>query len=518
MKEQQDTPDMDGIEPSIYKRRWKILATLCTSLLVVMVANSSLNLALPILATELSLTSLELTWVVDIYVLVFASLLFTASAVADRYGRKLIMQLGLLIFLAGTAYAGFIAETGIEVIIARAVMGIGGAMVMPTTLSIVNTVFPRKERSRAIAIWSGIAGAGIALGSIVSGFLLEHFSWQSVFVFTAALGVVGLVFNQVLTPESSDEDKTPVDWFGGVLSVAALLGIVYGIIEAPSHGILAGDVLAALVVGVLSLVAFVWWQKRVKYPMLDMKLFRSASFSVAAVAVTLAFFALMGVFFSMSQLFQLVMGYGAMESSIRMLPLMMIMIFVSPFVPNIVKMIGTRPTVGFGLVIVSIGFVLMSLWPVIPDYWQVVGAMSVMMFGMSLTMTPATNIMMSSVPRNRSGMGSAMNDTTRELGGAIGIAVLGSMLASVYEEKIADVAGTLPQQLRDVVNDSLAGAILVADRLGPAGDQLAYVAKEAWMNGLSTAMLVAAGIVFTAAVMVFIWLPNTKDIDAGKAH
>lgn len=510
--------DIDGIEPAIYKRRWKILATLCTSLLVVMVANSSMNLALPIMTTELGLTSLQLTWVVDIYVLIFASLLFTASAVADRYGRKLIMQLGLGIFLAGAMYAGFLAETGTEVIVSRAVMGIGGAMVMPTTLSIVNTVFPRKERARAIAIWSGIAGAGIAFGSIVSGFLLEHFSWQSVFVLSAALGITGLVFNQLLTPESSDEEQTPVDWFGGALSVAALLGIVYAIIEAPSHGILATDVLASFILGVLALGVFIWWQKRVAHPMLDMKLFKNASFSVSALAVTLAFFALMGVFFSMSQLFQLVMGYGAMESSIKMLPPMLVMIFVSPFVPNIVKKIGSRMTVGMGLIIVALSFVVMSQWPVVPQYWQVGTAMAFMMLGMSLTMTPATNIMMSSVPRNRSGMGSAMNDTTRELGGAIGIAVLGSMLASVYEDKIASATSVLPQQLRSIAGDSLAGAVAVADKLGPAGTDLAFAAKEAWMGGLSSAMLISAGIVLLAALIVFIWLPNVKTIDATTSH
>ena len=508
MNKEHTGSDLDGIAPSIYTRRWKILATLCISLLVVMIANSSMNLALPTLARELRLSSLQLTWIVDIYVLVFASLLFTASAVADRYGRKLVMQLGLLFFLVGTVYAGFFASTGIEVIISRAIMGIGGAMVMPTTLSIINNVFPRGERARAIAIWSGISGAGIAFGSIVSGFLLEHFSWQSVFIFGAVVGVIGFMFNQMLTPESVDEQKTPVDWLGGALSIVALLGIVYGIIEAPSHGLLEPDVLSAFIIGFTALAGFIVWQYKTTHPMLDMKLFKNASFSVAALAVTLAFFALMGVFFSMSQLFQLVMGYGAMESSIKMLPLMIVMIVVSPFVPNIVAKIGARRTVGSGLLIVASGFVLMSLWPVIPSYLQVLGAMSLMMFGMALTMTPATNIMMASVPRNRAGMGSAMNDTTRELGGAIGIAVLGAMLASVYSDKVLDAVKVLPAQTQDIVQNSLAGALEVAARMGEMGEPLAYAAKAAWMDGLSSAMVIAAVIVSLAAVVVFRWLPN----------
>lgn len=500
--------ELDGIEPSIYKRRWQILATLCASLLLVMIGNSSLNLALPTLAEELGLTSVELTWVVDIYSLVFASLLFTASAVADRYGRKTIMQIGLLVFLAGTVYAGFFAQDGLEVIISRGVMGIGGAMVMPTTLSILNNVFPRKQRARAIAIWSGIAGGGIALGSIASGFLIEHYSWESVFIFSAIVGVIGIIFNQWLTPNSHDEHHTPIDWLGGALSTIGLLGLVYGIIEIPSHGLFSNDVMAGLILGAIGLGSFVWWQLKTEHPMLDMKLFSRAAFSVAALSVTLVFFALMGIFFSMSQVFQLIIGYGPFESSLRMLPLMMLMMLVSPFVPNIVRKFGTRWTVTTGLVLVTIAFIIMSQWPTIPTYGNILASMAVMMAGMALTMTPATTMMMSAVPRNRAGMGSAMNDTTRELGGALGIAVLGSVLGSTYSDEIKGSIGQLPAEVQEVAENSLAGALMIAEKLGPVGAALIDGAKEAWMNGLSAAMLIAAGIVAVAAIVSAIWLPH----------
>lgn len=500
--------ELDGIQPSIYNRRWQILATLCASLLLVMIGNSSLNMALPTLAEQLNLTSVQLTWVVDIYSLVFASLLFTASAVADRYGRKTFMQIGLLIFLAGTIFAGFFAASGTEIIIARGIMGIGAAFVMPTTLSILNNVFPRKQRARAIAIWSGIAGGGIALGSVASGFLIEHYSWESVFIFSAVVGIVGIIFNQLLTPNSVDEHRTPIDWLGGVLSTIGILGLVYGIIEAPSHGIFAGDVLAALIVGVLGIASFVWWQLRTEHPMLDMKLFSKPAVSVSALSVTLVFFALMGIFFSMSQLFQLVMGYGAFESSLRTLPLMMLMMLASPFVPNIVKKFGTRWTVTTGLVLVATAFVIMSQWPTIPSYAQIIASMAVMMSGMALTMTPATTMMMSAVPRNRAGMGSAMNDTTRELGGALGVAVLGSVLGTAYSSKIAESVSQLPSEVQEIAENSLAGALVVAEKLGPMGEPLVTAAKEAWMNGLSEAMLIAAGIVAVAAVVSAIWLPH----------
>ncbi len=513
----QQNVDMDGIEPSIFHRRWKILATLCVSLLVAMLANSSLNLALPLMAEELQLTSLDLTWVVDIYPLIFASLLFTAAAIADRFGRKLIMQIGLAIFIASTLYAGFFAQSGLELIIARGIMGLGGAMVMPTTLSIIENIFPRRERPRAIAVWSGIAGGGVALGSIASGFLLEHFSWESVFILSAVIGAIGFIFNQWLTPESRDEKQTPIDWIGGGLSFVGILGVVYGIIEAPSHGF-GGDVIAALIVGALSLIAFVWWQLRIAHPMLDVRLFKNRAFSVASLSIMLVFFALMGIFFSMSQLFQLIMGYGALESSLRMLPIFAIMILFSPIVPTIVKKIGVRWTVSFGLLAVALGFVLMAQWPTIPGYWEVMGGMMVMMFGMALAMTPSTNMLMSAVPKNRAGMGSATNDTTRELGGALGIAVLGTILSSVYADKISAALQGLPAQVAEVAENSLAGALVIGEQMGAAGTGIVDAAKTAWMSGLSQSMLVAAGIVAVAAVVAAIWLPHRHQEDENDSN
>lgn len=501
--------DMGGIAPEIYNRRWQILATLCGSLLLVMLGNMGLNLALPTLARDLKLTSLDLTWVVDIYSLVFASLLFTTSSVADRYGRKTIMQAGLLVFLAGTVYAGFFASSGIEVIISRAVMGIGGAMVMPTTLSIVNNIFPKHERARAIAIWSGVAGGGVALGSVISGFLLEHYSWESVFIFSAAVGVVGFLLNQWLTPNSRDEHQTPIDWLSGALSFVGLLGIVYGIIEAPSQGITDTAVMGALGVGIIGIALFIWRQLKLEHPMLDMDLFRSSAFSVSALAVTLTFFALMGVFFSMSQLFQLVMGYGAFESSLRTLPVMMLMMLTAPFVPSIVKKFGTRWTVTTGLTLIAISYIVMAQWPTIPAYWQILGSMAIMMTGMALTMTPATTMMMSAVPTNRAGMGSAMNDTTRELGGSLGIAVLGSLMSAAYTRNVLENLSSFPDQIKSIAETSLAGALYAADQVGPLGETLISAAKTAWMDGLAESMYIAAGIVAVAAIAAAIWLPHS---------
>lgn len=510
-KENLKNQDLYGVEPAVYAKRWSILAVMCTCLLLVSIGNSSLNLALPTIALELQLTSLQLTWVVDSYLLIFASLLFATSAIADRYGRKLIMQVGLFIFFIATMYAGFLADSGTQIIIARVVMGIGAAMIMPTTLSIIENVFPKGERARAIAIWSGVAGGGVALGSVITGFLIEHYSWHSVFLFSAAVGIVVFIISQILTPESRDEHQTPVDWLSGILSVTGLFGLVYAIIEAPSRGLDDVAVMLGLGSGILGLGTFVWRQLRIKHPMLDMKLFKAPAFSVSALSLTLVFFALMGIFFSISQLFQLILGYGALESSLRTLPIMLLMMFTAPFVPNIVKKMGTRWTVTTGLMLVTISFLIMSQWPVQPNYPTIMATMLVMMTGMALTMTPATNMLMSAIPRNRAGMGSAMNDTTRQLGGTLGIAVLGSVLSSAYSSKIAGVVGALPGQAQELASNSLAGALAVANGLGNGGERLAEAAKAAWMSGLSEAMLIAAGIVAVAAVIAGIWLPHSHN-------
>ena len=500
--------DLDGIHPAIYARRWWVLAALCLSLLGVMLANSSLNMALPMMAKDLTLDQLQLTWIVNIYTLVFASLLFTAGALGDRYGRKLALQIGLGIFIGGSLYAGFLAQTGTELIIARAIMGVGGALVMPTTLSIINTTFPRSQRARAVAVWSAVAGIGMMVGSIISGLLLEYFSWHSVFLFSAVVAVIGLVANQLLTHESVDESHSPIDWLGGLLSTVGLFGVVYGITEVPSTGLGDHLVLGSLIGGVVALAAFILWELKAKSPMLDVRLFKNKAFATSSLTLTLVFLAMSGVFFSLSQLIQLILGFSALESSLAMIPMMLPMMAVSPMVPNIVKKIGARATVGTGLLIVTVAFVIMSFWTKDMTYWHLLATMAVMMLGISAAMTPGTNILMSSVPRNRSGMGSAMNDTTRELGGALGVAILGAILASVYEEKIASVASSFPEQIKTGLESSLSVALQVAEHLGPAAEAVTDAAKEAWMSGLSSAALIAAGIIFTSAIIAFIYLPK----------
>ncbi len=505
--------ELEGIDPKTYHRRWWILGTLCLTLLGVMLANSSLNMALPMMSSDLGLGQLELTWIVNVYTLVFASLLFIAGAVGDRYGRKLAMQIGLAIFTAGSIYAGFFAQNGTELIISRIVMGIGGAFVMPTTLSIINNTFPKKERPRAVAIWGAVAGVGMMFGSVISGILLEHFTWHSLFIFSAIVAVIGLIANQILAHESKDEKESPVGWLGGFLSAVGIFGVVYGITEAPSTGLGDPLVLTSLIGGIVSIILFVLWELRAKSPMLDMKLFKNRGFAVSSLTLTLVFLAMSGVFFSMSQLMQLVMGYSPLESSLLTIPLMLPMMFFSPVVPNIVKKFGARLTIAVGLAVTAAAFVGMSFWTKDLAYWQLATTMVVMMLGISLAMTPGTNILMSSVPRNRSGMGSAMNDTTRELGGALGVAVLGAILSATYESQIRDTASRFVGPVKDGLESSLAVALKVAEQLGPMAKEVADKAMDAFMAGISTAAIIAAIIIFTSAVIAYIGLPKHQKGD-----
>ncbi|MFP6847983.1 MAG: MFS transporter [Pseudomonas sp.] len=498
----------EGICAQTFARRWRILAVLCVSLMTVMIANMSLNLALPDLALDLDLTQLQMTWAIEAYTLIFAALLFVASAIADRYGRKMAMQIGLIVFACASLYAAFLADNGTELIVARLVMGIGGAFVMPTTLSIVNLVFPVAERARAIAIWAAVSGVGMMLGSIITGALLEFFSWHSTFIFGVILATFAVVFNHVLVPETRDELKSPVDWIGGVLITVALGGIIYAITEIPSVGVADTRVATGLVLGTLALIGFVWQQLRSSSPLLDIRLFRHSAFGLSALAVTLTFFAMMGAFYGMSQIFQLVMGYGAFKSAIAFFPVMLPMMILSPMVPKIVDRVGTKWTVAPGLLLISAGFLFMSQWPVDVQYWHFLAGMGAVVVGMALVMTPATNMMMAAVPKNRSGMGSAINDTTRELGGALGIAVLGSMISSGYASKIAEASVNLPDALRTTAELSLAAALSVAEVLGAQGATFAEQARAAFMSGTSDAMFVSCIISLAAAVLIGVFLPN----------
>ena len=496
------------IDPTVYRRRWATLAVLCTSLMIVIIGNTSLNVAIPTLARELDASTSQLQWMVDAYSLVFAGLLFTAGTLGDRFGRKGALQAGLVVFLGGTILASTADAAG-TVIAGRAVMGVAAAFVMPSTLSILANVFPVAERPKAIAIWAGIAGGGAAIGPVASGFLLEHFFWGSVFLVNVPMIALALGAGAVLVPTSKDPDQVPLDLPGAGLSIVGLGSLVYGIIEGPSHGWTSPETLATFAVSALALVLFVARERRTDHPMIDLHLFRDRRFSVASGGMTLTFFAMFGTFFLVAQYFQLVLGYSPLKSGLLQLPMAFVMMGLAPQIPRFVARFGVHRVVPTGLAFVGLGMAVFSQVQTDSSLWFLYLAIIPLAMGMVSTMTPLTTLIMASVPVGRAGVGSAMNDTTRELGGALGVAVLGSLVTSAYTGSLDGAVAGLPGPARAAAESGLSGALAVAQDVGgPAGAAIADAAKAAFVDGIGLAAMVAAVVVFAAAIGARYLLPR----------
>lgn len=514
-----DHPDgYDGIDPTVYARRWKTLAVLCGSLVIIIVGNTVLNVALPTLQKPLTdgglgASNTQVQWIVDAYGLVFAGLLFTAAALGDRFGRKGALQAGLLVFGLGSCF-GSIADTSGALIAARAIMGIGAALVMPSTLSILTNVFPGRERAKAIAIWAGISGGGAAIGPMASGFLLEHFWWGSVFLVNLPIIATALVAGYILVPKSKDSGRTPLDPVGAVLSIVGLGSLVYAIIEGPHHGWLSGASAFWFGLATVVLVAFGVWEWRNRHPMLDLKLFTDRRFAVSSGGITLVFFAMFGVLFMLAQYLQGVLGYSPLGAAVRMLPFSAVMVAIAPQTPRVVARFGANVVATVGLGLVAIGMAGTALFGVDSSYLQLAITIAVLASGMALTMTPMTTQLMASVPRNRAGMGSATNDTTRELGGALGVAVLGSLITSKYTSGVTPAVTGLADDVRKEATESLGGAFGVVSRnLVPtdAAGRLLGAARQAFVDGLSLAAIVSAVIVALAAIAVYKLMPRDSN-------
>ena len=510
-------PVQDEIDPAIYERRWSILAVLCLSLMIVIVGNTSLNVALPTLANDLDASTTQLQWMVESYALVFAGLLFTAGTLGDRFGRKGALQSGLLLFLVGAAFAS-VADSAGQVIAARALMGVAAAFVMPSTLSILANVFPSHERPKAIAIWAGISGGGAAIGPIASGWLLEHFWWGSVFLVNVPIILVALVAGAILVPSSRDPEQLPLDLPGAGLSIVGLGALVYGIIEGPHNGWGSPTTLAIFGLAAVALGLFVLRELNTPHPMLDLRLFRDRRFSVASAGMTLTFFAMFGTFFLVAQYFQLVLGYSPLESGLFQLPIAFVMMSVAPQAPRLVARFGAHRVVPVGLALTGVGLGIFSLMTVDSVIWSAYFAVIPLATGMALTMTPLTTLIMSSVPLAKAGVGSAMNDTTRELGGALGVAVLGSVVTARYVSSLAPSIASLPAEAQSFATSGLSGALAVADRIGidtPAGRSLADAGRSAFVDGMGWSAIVGAVVVLLAAALAWFLLPKSTDVPEG---
>ncbi len=491
--------------PAAYQRRWWALLVLCLSLVVLGMDNTILNVTLPTLARDLGATASQLQWMVDSYILVFAGLLLTMGALGDRFGRKLALNAGLLVFAAGSVASAFAGSP--EVLIAsRAAMGIGAALIMPSTLSIITNIFPPKERGRAIGVWAGVAGLGIVLGPVVGGWLLERFWWGSVFLVNVPVVALAILAGRPLVPESRDPSATPLDPIGAMLSIAALVALVYGIIQAPEQGWTDPVILAAFAVAAVLAVAFIWSERRAEHPMLRMEFFGNPRFSAASGAIAMAFFALFGSVFLLTQHLQFVLGYSPLQAGVRILPIAALIV-AAPLAARLTERIGTKIVVVAGLLIVAGALWLLSTVQLSDGYGLVAAALALLGIGMGLTMAPATESIMGSLPLAKAGVGSAMNDTTRQVGGALGVAVLGSILASSYGAAIQPALQSAPPQIAQTAADSIGAATTIAAQLGPQGQGLLDAARTAFLQGLGDAVQVGAGAAALAALLKLLFLP-----------
>jgi EmrB/QacA subfamily drug resistance transporter len=497
------------IDPeTVYRRRWWILTTLCLSLVIVVVANTALNVALPRLVHELDATENDLQWITDAYGLIFAGLLLAAGAMGDRFGRKGALQFGLTVFGLGSLASAF-ATSSTQLIVLRGVMGVGAAFIMPATLSILANVFPPQERPRAIAIWAGFAGAGGAIGPIVSGLLLNHYFWGSVFLVNVPLVALALVSGALLLPTSRDPNHGKLDPIGAAFSMLTLGALLYAIIEGPENGWGSPITLGSFAVFLVGLVAFIAWENHTDSPMLPMWFFKNRRFSVGASTITLTFFAMFGLFFVLTQYLQIVQGYSPLAAGLATLPLAIMLVLIAPRSAALVVKFGQHRVQAVGLTLVAVGMVVLSTLSPTSPYWLMAIGLAILGAGVACTTAPATNAIISSVPLSKSGVGSAVNDTTREVGGALGIAVLGSIVSSVFRSSMDGKVTGLPPELAAAANDNVGGAFFAASHLpGEAASRLITAASQAYTDAMHVATLAAAVVAVGAAVMVYFLFPR----------
>lgn len=508
-----DRSDDRSSTATLVRHRGLILAGLCLAAFIISLDITIVNVALPALVRQLGATTTDLQWVVDAYNLVFAALVLVGGSLSDRLGRKGMLLAGLGIFGAASLVGSF-ATTANELIAARAVMGLGAAMLFPSTLSLLTNVFTqRRERAIAIGLWGATAGVGIATGPIVGGWLLEHFWWGSIFLFMAPVAAVVAAVVAWAVPTSRDPSIPPVDWRGLVLSAAAMGLLVLGVIQAPSWGWGSATTIGVLVAGAAVLAAFVAAEGRTAHPMVDVALFGNPRFTAASAAVAIAFFALNGFIFLMTQYFQVVKGYGPLSTGVRLLPVAGSVAVASVVGTRLAVRIGNKLIVGAGLVFYCAALLWTSTVSQATSYGLIAAAGVVLGIGMGLTQAPATEAIVGAVAKEKAGIASAVNGSTRLFGGTLGVAVVGSVAASLYANRlVATLPPRLPAGAVGAAKGSVGAAVVAAQQLGQAGlggiaRRLNDAAVLAFMHSFAGACLVAAGVAAAGALVAFFLLP-----------
>ncbi|MFT7598751.1 MAG: EmrB/QacA subfamily drug resistance transporter [Acidimicrobiales bacterium] len=491
-----------------HPKRWQILAILNLSLVLIVAGVSGLNLAIPSIQRALDATASELVWINAAYSLVFAGLLLPAGALGDRYGRKPALLAGLGIFLV-SALVATRSNNAAQLIALRGVMGVGAALTMPATLSIITVVFPSHERAKAIAIWSGFAGAGGALGILASGLLLEKFWWGSVFFVNVPIALLAMVLVFWMVPNSKDAEERPLDPIGSMLSIVGLSALVFGLIQGPEFGWTDPLVVSAFVASVAFLGGWVKFELMQQDPLLDPRLFKISQFGVGSFTITTAFLVMFGFFFVLTQYLQFVLDYTPLQAAVRTLPFAVAMVFVAPRGPGLAAKIGGGRTMALGMLVSTVGLGLLSFATVDTSYPRIAISIVLAAGGMALVFPTATEAIVSSLPQSKAGVASAMNDTTREVGGAIGIALLGTLLSSGYRSGLGSATDGLPPELAEAAQDNVGAALAVAGQV-PGGEAVAAAARDAFVDGMQLSLIVAAAVMLASALVVARFFPRTS--------
>lgn len=472
------------------------LVVVCVALAAVVAAMSSLNVALPDIARSTHATQTQLEWVIDAYSLVFAALLLPAGAIGDRFGRRRALIIGLTVFGAGSALA-MTAHSATELIILRAVLGLGASLVMPATLSTITGTFPPAQRTRAVSVWAAVAGSSAVLGLLCSGILLEFWSWRSVFALNVVLAVAAIIGTVRAVPESADDNAPRLDLVGAIIAVIGMVALVFSVVEAPDYGWASARTLIGITTGLVVLAGFVLWELTRSAPLLDPRIFRHRRLAAGTLSIFVQFLAFFGFIFVVLQYLQLVRGDTAIVSAVSMLPMAAAMMPTARLAPRLIARFSARTVCLTGLVLISAGLVILAQLEVSSGYGWLLAGLVPLGVGMGAAMTPATTAITEALPASQQGVGSAINDLARELGGAVGIAVIGSTLTATYRNHL-----TLPGLPASVVGQAR-NSFAVAAHLG---GRVATQASIAFTDGLRIALLVGAGFALLAAIAVALLL------------
>ena len=490
-----------------YRMRWLTLTVVSVTVLLATIDETILNVTIPSLQRDLGASASSLLWILNSYLLVFGGLLLTMGGIGDRFGRARMLRYGLAVFAVSSLGAA-LAQSPAQLIAARAIMGMGGAMMMPATLAIIVNVFEEKEKPKAIAIWAMMAGIGVALGPILGGALLKYFYWGSVFLVNVPIAGIAIVASLFLVPDSRDPESRQFDIPGALLSMGAVFALILAVIEGPEWGAASPRLWVTVGTAVILGLGFVLRERQAAYPLLDFALFRLPRFSTGAAAVSLAFFSMVGFIFGFTQYLQFVQGYTPLAAGIRFLPIAGGFMFGAIASEELVRRFGTTRVVAAGLVIMTATMPLVLLWEMNTSYLVIGPVVAVMALGISLVFAPAAEAVMGAVDAAKAGVGSAMNDVTQMLAGALSIAVVGTVMYSIYAARLGDAVASLPAEAREVVRDSIGAAVQLAASLPPE-DALALsaAAKSAFTDALGLAVLIGVGFSAVGALLVAKFMP-----------